>query len=146
MAKKMWQFKTRNFTVRWLITPDVFDAQGLEPEQAAEWRKDIRAGRLKCFLSEIQVVCNATGIVLGEATLGNSLYDDPAKFRDHFGITAKGFGSYFLQMVKQAVKEARERFPAHQAAIAREIRKKQPVVGVKLKAMPKSKAKAVAVG
>jgi hypothetical protein len=142
MAKKMWQFKTRNFTVLWLITPDVFRADGIEPERAAEWRKDIRAGKLKCFESEVRVVCNATGIVLGESYLGNSLYEKPAEFRDHFGMTAGGFGSYFAQMVKEAIDQARERFPVHQAAIAREMAKKKKVLGVTLNDKTKAKVSA----
>lgn len=35
MAKKMWQFKTRNFTVLWLITPDVFSVRGIAAPLAA---------------------------------------------------------------------------------------------------------------
>lgn len=133
MAKKMWQFKTRSFTVQWLIEPDAPNMVGIPAAQAAAWKKDIRAGKLKCFLSIIRVTCNATGIALGEAYMGNSMYANPADFRDHFGVTAAGFGSYFKQMVKQAVADARERFPAHQARIAAEVRKKQKVVAVKLK-------------
>lgn len=142
MAKKMWQFKTRNFTVLWLITPDVLCTAGIEPERAAEWKKDIRAGKLKCFQSEIRVVCNATGIALGEAYLGNSLYENPAEFRDHFGMSAGGFGSYFAQMVKEAIDEARKRFPAHQAALAREVSKKKKVLDVRLSAKDKTKVSA----
>lgn len=139
MAKKMWQFKTRNFTVLWLISPDVLRTDGIEPERAAEWKKDIRAGKLKCFQSEIRVVCNATGVALGESYLGNSLYENPAEFRDHFGMTKGGFGSYFAQMVKEAISEARERFPAHQAAIDREVAKKKKVLAVRLNKKAKVK-------
>lgn len=133
MAKKMWQFKTRNLTVQWLIEKQPFDGYGLDPEVAAEWRKNIRSGEWKCFQSNIQVVCNHTGIVLGEAILSNSIYGNPADFRDHFGTSAKNYGSYFKQMVQEAVAEARERFPAHQAWIAKEVRQKQKVLSVKLK-------------
>lgn len=144
MAKKMWQFKTRNFTVLWLITPDVFSVRHIAVPLAKQWKKEIRSGKLKCFQSEIRVVCNTTGIILGEAYLGGSLYQNPAEFRDHFGMTAGGWGSYFADMVKEAVGQARERFPAHQAMIAAEVRKKQKVLGVKLKAAVPSKVSAPA--
>lgn len=144
MAKKMWQFKTRNFTVLWLITPDVFSVRGIAAPLAAAWRKEIRSGKMKCFQSEVRVVCNTTGIILGEAYLGESLYHNPAEFRDHFGMTAKGYGSYFADMVKEAIGQARERFPAHQAAIAHEVRKKQKVLGVRLNSTVKSKVTASA--
>jgi len=139
MAKKMWQFKTRNLTVRWLIESSTLDTQGLDAETAAEWRKNIRAGKWKCFNSDIQVVCNHTGVLLGESSLGNSVYANPADFRDHFGITAKGFGSYFKQMVKEAVDQARERIPAHQAWVAKEVRQKQKVLSMTVKPSVKAK-------
>lgn len=140
----MWQFKTRNFTVQWLITPDVLSAQSTDAVLLAEWRKDIRAGKLKCFQSEIRVVCNATGIIMGEDYLGGTVLANPANFRDHFGMSAAGHGSYFAQMVKEAISQARERFPAHQAAVAREIRKKQPVLAVRLHSKAKAKVTASA--
>jgi len=140
MAKKMWQFKTRNFTVRWLISPDVLNTDGLTASEAAEWKKNVRSRKWKCFQSDIEVVCNATGILLGHASIGNSVRANPAEFRDHFGVTALGCGSYFKQMVAAAVAEARERFPAHQAMLAQEVRKKQKVLGVSLRGRTKSKA------
>jgi hypothetical protein len=141
MAKKMWQFKTRNFTVAWFIEKDVFFVRGIAVPLAKKWRKEIRSGKLKCFQSEIRVVCNTTGIILGEAYLGSSLYDNPAEFRDHFGMTAGGWGSYFADMVKEAIAQARERFPAHQAVLAQEVRKKQKVLAVKLKSEKKPKVR-----
>ena len=140
MTKKMWQFKTRNFTVRWLIEPDVLSTQGMEARCAAECKKNVRSRKWKCFQSEIQVVCNVTGITLGEAYLGGSIYANPAEFRDHFGMTKGGYGSYFADMVKEAIAQARERFPMHQRTIAQEINKKQKVLAVKLKSKTKVSA------
>lgn len=144
MAKKMWQFRTENFTVRWLIQPDVLSTEHMTPELAAECKRNVRSRKWKCFQSEIQVVCNATGITLGESYLGGSIYENPADFRNHFGMTAGNFGSYFAQMVKEAISQARERFPAHQAAIAQEVRRKRKVVTVTLNAKSKVKPKATA--
>ena len=142
MAKKMWQFKTRNLTVRWLTESSTLDTTGLDAETTTEWRKNIRTGKWKCFNSDIQVVCNHTGVLLGESSLGNSIYANPADFRDHFGITAKGYGSYFKQMVKEAVAQARERIPAHQAWVAKEVRQKQKALTLKVK--PSSKVMSTA--
>lgn len=137
MTKKMWQFKTRNFTVCWLIEPDVLSTQWMDAQLAAECKKNVRSRKWKCFQSEIQVVCNVTGIILGQAYLGGSIYGNPADFRDHFGMTAGGHGSYFADMVKEAVAQARERFPLHQRTIAQEIIKKQKVLAVELKSKTK---------
>jgi hypothetical protein len=145
MAKKMWQFKTRNFTVSWFIEKDTFSVRGIAVPLAAQWKKEIRSGKLKCFQSEIRVTCNTTGIILGEAFIGGSLYYNPAEFRDHFGMTAGGHGSYFADMMKEAIAQARERFPAHQAMIAHEVRKKQKVLGVRLNTKAKAKVSEPAV-
>lgn len=142
MTKKMWQFKTRNFTVRWLIEPDALYTHGMDPKLAADCKKNIRSRKWKCFQSELQVICNVTGITLGQAYLGGSIYEKPADFRDHFGMTANGHGSYFADMVKEAIAQARERFPSHQRMIAQELTKKQKVLAVKLNSKTKISAAA----
>ena len=133
MAKTMWKFKTRNFTIRWTSEKDVLDTNYMDKALADECRQKVRSGEWQCFVSDVIVTCNTTGIALGEASLGNSIYANPADFRDHFGMTAGNYGSYFADMVRGAIKEARERFPAHQASLAKDVRKKQKVLGVKLK-------------
>lgn len=108
--KKMWSFKTENFEVVWSIEPERFDPYGMEPRFAEEIKKDIASKKMTCFNSEVKVVYRNTGQSLGEAYLGNSVYADPAEFRDHFGMTAGGYGSYFRQMVEEAIKMARDTF------------------------------------
>ena len=134
MAKRMWSFKTKNFTVIWEIESDVLDTQHMDAELAAECRRNVRSGKWKCFTSTIRVMDNATKVDIGEAYLGGSIYEKPAEFRDHFGMNRKGHGSYFSQMVREAVAEARKRFPELQERTRREVQAKQPMLGVKLKA------------
>lgn len=123
MSKLMWKFHTRHFTVHWSITPDVLDTVYFDPELAKETRQKVRSGQWKCFMSTIEVIDRGTGAVLGEAYLGNSIYDDPAKFRDHFGMRTKGYGSYFSDMVREAIRDARSRFPLHVQREAERIEK-----------------------
>ncbi|MDO8415582.1 MAG: hypothetical protein Q7S87_05160 [Agitococcus sp.] len=137
MAKTMWQFKTRNFTVRWVIEPDVLCTQHMDPELAKECIKNVRSRKWKCFQSEIEVVCNTTGVSLGQAYLGGSIYANPAEFRDHFGMSANGHGSYFVQMVREAIAQAREQFPLHQKRAAQALAKNQKVLDVKLSSTTK---------
>lgn len=111
MRNLMWTFRTRHFTVKWFIEDDILDTMGMEPALAAKCRRNVASGKWQCFSSEIQVTHNGTGVCLGEAFLGGSIYEDPAAFRDHFGMNKKGHGSYFSQMVREALAMARERFP-----------------------------------
>lgn len=100
----MWTFRTAQFLVEWAITdepdPDLsFDETGetLEKCQSGEWQ---------CFLSRMRVVHTPTGQTIGEDFLGNSIYADPAEFRDHIGNRGR-YGSYFRDMVSAAIDEAR---------------------------------------
>jgi hypothetical protein len=112
--KKMWEFKTKNFTVQWHIEPDSdcdtsFDETG-------ETQEKIDSGEWECFSSRIRVIHNGTRTTLGEDWLGGSIYEDPEKFRDHIGAQGK-HGSYFRQMVRSAISEAREAWPELQESL-----------------------------
>lgn len=111
---KMWEFKTRRFTVQWLIEEDTLDTAGMDRAQAQECRDNVRSGDWECFQSEIRVVHRTTRTELGAAYLGGSIYANPAEFRDHIGIKQTGYGSYFSQMVREACAEARKNFPGLQ--------------------------------
>lgn len=60
--------------------------------------------------------------------LGNSIYEKPAEFRDHFGMNANGHGSYFSDMVREAVAEARKNLPALKAQAKRDLLQAQRVL------------------
>ena len=132
MRTLMWSFRTRHFTVNWFIQDDVLDTSFMEKSLAARCRRNVDSGKWQCFMSEIQVVHNGTGICLGEANLGNSIYKNPAEFRDHFGMNAKGHGSYFSDMVREAIAEARERFPMLRDSISGVVMRER-IVGTELK-------------
>lgn len=106
----LWTFETKNFQVRWRISDDVLDVTHMEPELAAQCRRNVASGKWQCFESIVEVKHLATGLILGEAYLGNSIYADPRKFRDHFNMTKKGHGSYFRDMVTEAIAEARKNY------------------------------------
>jgi len=117
----MWSFKTAHFTVEWLVERDVLNTDYMDPDLANECRAKVRSGEWTCFLSTIRVVHRATRRVLSEAYLGNSIYAIPAEFRDHFGMNGKGYGSYFSDMVREAIADARKAFPAFQKEAKAEI-------------------------
>ena len=130
---KLWSFKTKNFTVIWEIERDVLDTRYMDKECAEECRRNVASGKWKCFASTVKVIENSTKITLGAAYLGMSIYEKPEEFRDHFGMNANGHGSYFSDMVREAISEARKALPAHQARIKKEILKKQKVLSITLR-------------
>lgn len=137
MAKVMWKFKTKHFTVRWIIEPDVLDTFGMDAALAAECRSKVRSGDWECFSSEIRVTANANKMIVGEAYLGNSIYEKPEEFRDHFGMNQKGYGSYFSQMVREAVREARRNFAGLQSQAEAEIADRKKLLSIHLRSAEK---------
>jgi hypothetical protein len=105
-AQKMWQFETAQFRIVWSIEPD--EDCDFSWDETGETAENLRSGRWQCFTSCVSVIHKPTGITLAEDCLGGSIYEKPADFRDHFGCRQNGHGSYFSDMVRQAVSDARE--------------------------------------
>lgn len=105
MFETMWAFKTRNFEVLWEIEPD--EDCDLSFDETGDIAAKIASGELICFLSKVSVLYN--GVEIASDYLGANIYDNPHDFRDHFGAGGK-YGSYFSDMVRNAVEEARKHF------------------------------------
>lgn len=131
--KQMWKFNTAHFSVIWLTEPDVLNTDYMDPDVARECRQKVRSGEWKCFSSVVRVVHRATKAVLAEAYLGNSIYADPREFRDHLGCRNKGYGSYFSDMVREAILETRKSFPAFQTRATIVIRQQQKALNCSIK-------------
>lgn len=118
-----WRFATRNFVIAWITEPDDLDTNYMEKDLAEECRQKVRSGEWKCFSSTVRITCRHTGKILGEATLGNSIYANPDEFRDHLGIRQQpGAGSYFSDMVREAINEARRVLPQRKIDLRKQIR------------------------
>lgn len=112
----LWQFKTRNFTVSLACDYDnEFDPLH-DVDDDGETARAIEAGELSAYIFRVEVTHRPTGTVLGDDYLGASVYDDPHKFAtEHLGLGADALhikgkawnGSYFPDMVAEAIKEAR---------------------------------------
>ncbi len=109
--KTMWKFQTKHFVVKWQIERESFDASYMDEGLAQECRAKIKSGEWKCFNSKISVTHKQSGVELSAEYLGNSVYANPAEFRDHFGMKSKGHGSYFADMVHDAIDSARKEYP-----------------------------------
>ena len=106
--ENMWTFETARFAIKWDIAPcqDVLD---LSWDEAGETLENLSSGLWCAFDSRVVVLLD--GRAISGDYLGHSIYANPRDFRtEHFGGS---FGSYFSDMVRTAVREAR-------ATIARE--------------------------
>jgi hypothetical protein len=129
----MWSFKTRNFILEWRTKPGVLDTQGMDPQIAQETLALIKAGAWTCFSSEISIRHRSSTQILGRATLRSSVLVSSASFRDHFGIRPKGHHSYFSELVRQAIAQARIRFAALQRDAKLERLKAERILGTPLR-------------
>lgn len=100
----MWEFNTRNFSVRWYIT-ECIDPD-LSWDEGGYFKKSLEQGDSIAFNSEIAVFYK--GRKIGADYLGESIYENPKEFRDHIGMKGKRYGSYFSDMVRNAINQARE--------------------------------------
>jgi len=108
---RIWEFNTANFRV----TVDCYhdDDVDLSFDDTGEIKEKLESGEFTAFWTEVKVM-DSRGGVLGRDTLGGSIYADPREFRDHVGLAQRSradgtnYGSYFLDMVREAISEARK--------------------------------------
>jgi hypothetical protein len=100
----MWSFETDNFRVSW----EIFEPYDLDLswDETGEIREGIDSGLYQAFDSQVTVYLH--GAEIGADHLGESIYENPEDFRDHFGMNKIGHGSYFSDMVKTSIGYARE--------------------------------------
>lgn len=113
----LWTRHTARFTVA--LTCDWDCDTDLSWDDTGEVRKKIENGELGQYAFAVTVTDRATGRDIGDAYLGGSIYADPRDFIDHRACgrqnreyIARGeagrCGSYFTDMVRAAIGEARE--------------------------------------
>lgn len=109
----LWIFNTSRFTITWEVEEEfgyIYDGDDADGSiQAA-----LDDGEMVAFDSTIRVCMD--GLEVGAAHLGGSVYraNEVESFRDHLGLAAKrradglNYGSYFSDMVREAIGEARK--------------------------------------
>lgn len=100
----MWEFSTRNFCVVWSIEP-CYDLD-LSWDDDGSIREGLSSGKYEAFNSFVTVYYK--GRKVSYDCLCESIYENPSDFRDHIGSKRKGYGSYFSDMVRNAIHEARK--------------------------------------
>ena len=103
MTNIIWEFKTARFRVAFEIEPE-YDLD-LSFDDTGEVREGLEDGRFVAFVAKVAVYLD--GREVGADYLGGCIYENPEAFRDHIGSKAKGYGSYFADMVREAIRDAR---------------------------------------
>lgn len=108
---EMYRFETAQFIVRAVIVPD--DDVDVSFDETSETRDKLESGEWQSF-GTVVTVTTKDGLELGADSLWGSIYHNPRDFfREHIGLAAKSradgcrYGSYFPDMVRQAISEAR---------------------------------------
>jgi hypothetical protein len=114
-VRNLWTFKTPNFAIaldcgtEWAPDFSWCDEETVEA---------LNSGALECVIFRV-TVSDRRGMVLGADWLGNSIYADVAEFRrEHVGAAGR-WGSYFPDMVRNAIREARAELRRLQAVPVR---------------------------
>jgi len=109
-STKIWQFNTAHFRI--ILDWDYDDYADMSWDETGETQDKIASGEWAAYNFQVRVMCG--GREIGNSYLGGSIYADPADFRDHIGLAIKSradgcnYGSYFSDMVKEAIGEARK--------------------------------------
>ena len=103
MTDEIWRFKTKRFTI--LMTAKEEHDLDLSWDETGEVLEKLESGEYQVFMAKCSVLLD--GNEIGADYLGQCIYSNPLEFRDHIGMNLKGHGSYFSDMVRQAIVEAR---------------------------------------
>ena len=108
MDECLWTFSTKNFTVKWYVSP--CEDLDLSWDDDGSIREGLLEGRYVAFDCEIAVYLR--GLKIGADYLGQCIYENAVDFRtDHIGSK----GSYFTDMVREAIRDARQYLKVAQA-------------------------------
>lgn len=119
---KIWEFKTKNFIVRMSCEYEQHSLD-LSWDETGEVCEKLASGEWQAYTFHAEVIERATGATIGEDYLGESIYANPEDFRDHVGLAIKSradgrnYGSYFMDMIREAISEARKSYAKPRAKL-----------------------------
>jgi hypothetical protein len=116
----MREFTTPNYIVR-VMAEEEYDSD-LSWDDTGRVRKELESGDLIEFCAHVEVIHRPTGATLGEDYLGSCIYKSFDDFMDHRACGRQNrkwkkqgkdsvCGSYFSQMISEAIAEARKNYP-----------------------------------
>lgn len=100
----IWRFNTARFSV--ILDCDWEESPDFSFDETGEVAEKCRNGTWDCVCFRVRVLLD--GEEISSDYLGNSIHADVRDFaREHLGCRPKGYGSYFSDMVREAIGEAR---------------------------------------
>lgn len=119
----MREFKTAN----WIVRCSAEEEQDLDLswDEDGSIRKGIDSGKFIVFCAHVEVIHRPTGATLGDDYLGQCIYRSFDDFMDHRACGKQNrkwakqgkdqrCGSYFADMISEAIAEARKQYPKTQ--------------------------------
>jgi hypothetical protein len=124
------EFETENFIVR--MSAEEESDLDLSWDKDGSTLKGLESGKYIAFVAHAEVIHKETGTVLGEDYLSNCIYKSFDDFADHRACgrqnrklakqnKAGRCGSYFADMIHEAISEARKQAKEYQALRCRAI-------------------------
>ena len=104
MYDTIWTFNTKRFTIRVLAEPDYSDLD-LSWDDTGEVSERIENGEYVPYT--VKALIEFDGNEIATDYLGQCIYENIKDFRDHVGSKGK-HGSYFTDMVRNVISEARD--------------------------------------
>jgi len=101
--ENIWTFHTARCVITLDVTPD--DDLDLSFDDDGTVAENLNSGLWCAFVARVRVLID--GEEAGCDYLGGCIYENPSDFMDHRGINSTGCGSYFTDMVRSAITEAR---------------------------------------
>lgn len=106
----IWTFATPHFRVELACAPE--ESPDLSWNKTGEIAKKIDRGEYVNVCFRVRVLFE--GVTMGADYLGNSIYADVRDFRkEHVGARGQ-YGSYFVDMVREAISETRKQMRTFQ--------------------------------
>ena len=105
----IFAFHTKNFIIRY----EAVECSAYEQldEMDSDLREEISckldSGEYLCFDANIFVFSREDLTLLSNTSIGGNIYESYEQFMDHYGIRQGNFGSYFSDLVKESIQEAR---------------------------------------
>lgn len=103
-GESIWEFETKHVLIR--VSAISEDDLDLSFDDDGSIRQGLESGKYIAFCARAQ--CFINGHEMGCDYLGGCIYETTDAFRDHLGCKAGGYGSYFSDMVRECIREARK--------------------------------------
>ncbi len=102
--ENIWSFETARVRVAFDVAPE--NDLDLSWDEDGSTAAGLESGEYVAFQARMTVYID--GAEAGADYLGNCIYRSAEEFIDHRGCKAGGYGSYFSDMVRGAIAEARQ--------------------------------------